>query len=111
MWEPRKNRDDERLIEGQLVFIPDGQFVVVPGDTIHAGGYKAEHRTDSEKAHLRLHFYVYPGETSVPIDDHHNEYVDLSRELYVHNQNLWPPGHVLNDAYSLSNTFFNGIVD
>ena len=55
LWD---RNQEGKVTVGELVFIPRGQLVLVPGDTIHGGGFRAEHRSDNKLAHLRLHFYV-----------------------------------------------------
>jgi hypothetical protein len=97
LWE--KSVDDEE-IRGKVVFIPRGQLVLVPGNTIHGGGFRADIRSDNIHAHMRLHFYVYPGETTSQIDQHKNEYMDES--LYLQNSEL------LCDEKSLQKRFFDG---
>jgi hypothetical protein len=71
-WECGNNNQ-----EGKIVFIPRGQLLMVPGGTIHGGGFRADHRTDNSFAHMRLHFYVYPGATECPFDrgTHKNDYI------------------------------------
>lgn len=41
--------------EGKVLFIPYGCILVLPGDTIHGGGFLS----DPETGDLRLHFYIY----------------------------------------------------
>ena len=43
--------------EGIIVFIPQYTIMLVPGTTIHGGGFK----TDVSTMNRRLHFYVYIG--------------------------------------------------
>jgi hypothetical protein len=90
---------------GEIVFIPRGQLVLVPGDTIHGGGFRADHRTDLQHAHMRLHFYVYPGEDKCMVGTHKNEYVDPGRKRYL------PSPELLNTPTSLNTCFFHGRVE
>lgn len=97
LWEKSVNGENSR---GQVVFIPKGQMVLVPGSTIHGGGFRADVRSDNIHAHMRLHFYVYPGEQTSQIDRHKNEYMNES--VYLQNKEL------LHEGMSLQTHFFDG---
>jgi len=73
-------------VRGEIVFIPRGQLVLVPGHTIHGGGFRADIRHDNIDAHMRLHFYVYPGKQTNQIQQHKNVYMDES--VYLQNVDL-----------------------
>jgi hypothetical protein len=91
-------------VRGKIVFIPRGQLVLVPGNTIHAGGFRADHRNDNQRAHFRLHFYVYPNEDECAPIDHKNEYVDVRNNVYLQNEQL------ASTATNLQTSFFEGSV-
>jgi hypothetical protein len=97
------NRSVNNLpVQGEIVFIPRGQLVLVPGNTIHAGGFRADHRNDNQHAHFRLHFYVYPNQDECALIDHKNEYVDVHNNLYLQNAQL------SGSATNLQTCFFEG---
>lgn len=96
IWERSVNGEP---IHGKVIFIPRGQLVLVPGDTIHGGGFRADIRSDDIHAHMRLHFYVYPGEITSQIDRHKNEYMDPT--IYLQNAEL------MDSRQSLQNNFFD----
>ena len=85
---------------GEIVFIPKGQLVLVPGNTIHGGGFRAELCSDTQPAHMRLHFYVYPNCTSCMVSMHKNHYKNT--DIYVQN------GELGNTTSVLNTTFFHG---
>jgi hypothetical protein len=87
---------------GEIIFIPRGQLVLVPGDAIHGGGFRAEHRNDMVHAHMRLHFYVYPGESECMVDRHKNAYLNPGQNKYLFNEELQ------NTTTALATTFFHG---
>ena len=41
--------------EPQLLLVPYGKVLILPGDTVHGGGFKIDFRSED----LRLHFYLY----------------------------------------------------
>jgi hypothetical protein len=100
------NRSVNNLpVQGEIVFIPRGQLVLVPGNTIHAGGFRADHRNDNQHAHFRLHFYVYPNQDECAVIDHKNEYMDVhTKNVYVQNEQL------ASTATNLQTCFFEGSV-
>lgn len=104
LWET-DIKDDQVPKEGELVFIPRGTLVLVPGTTLHGGGFRADHRTDGGHAHMRLHFYVYPGESHCMVDNHKNDYVDKRKKQYCNNIELE------SSTTSLNTTFFNGMLN
>lgn len=77
--------------KGEIVFIPKGHLVIVPGNTLHGGGFRAATELGNEGAHGRVHFYIYPGHEVAPIDKHINELRDPSKgrrvPLDVHYKN------------------------
>jgi hypothetical protein len=86
-----KNSDKgNEVVRGEIVFIPKGQLVLVPGHTIHGGGFRADIRHDNKHAHMRLHFYVYPDEKTNKIQEHKNEYMD--ENVYLQNEQLLDDG-------------------
>ena len=72
----RYQKDIEEPQKGQIVFIPKGHLVIVPGDTLHGGGFRAYTENGNRGSHGRVHFYIYPGHDVAPIDRHTNEYRD-----------------------------------
>jgi len=50
VWEPHRKTDP-----GQVVHIPYGTLLILPGDTVHGGGFHSDFKTND----LRLHFYFY----------------------------------------------------
>jgi hypothetical protein len=96
VWERSVNGE---LMHGKVIFIPRGQLVLVPGDTIHGGGFRADVRSDDIHAHMRLHFYVYPGKTTSQIDRHKNEYMDPT--IYLQHAEL------MGSSKSLQKNFFD----
>ena len=42
IWEPNTAGEGQPLPVGELIFIPRGQVVLVPGNTIHGGGFRAD---------------------------------------------------------------------
>jgi hypothetical protein len=105
-WKKKENDDTGETTagHGEIVFIPRGQLVLVPGETIHGGGFRADHRTDGAHGHMRLHFYVYPGskECMFGIKEHKNDYVSKAKKQYRSHPELENTGRTLN------NTFFHG---
>jgi len=96
---------------GEIVFIPRGQLVMVPGGTIHGGGFRADHRTDNMHAHMRLHFYVYPDENMCVFakGQHKNDYLPKKRKYSNHPQLEIPKrGKQGIPMATLGNTFFHG---
>jgi hypothetical protein len=103
------NADSDK--SGEIVFIPRGQLLLVPGGTIHGGGFRADHRTDNMHAHMRLHFYVYPGENRCLFakNEHKNDYLANLPE-YVQHPELDIPekGKQGIPMSTLGNSFFHG---
>jgi hypothetical protein len=77
---------------GEIVFIPRGELLLVPGATIHGGGFRADHRTDDEYAHMRLHFYVYPNTNQCEFaeGEHKNDYVSTVSDYLNHPELIVP---------------------
>ena len=74
IWKYQPNIQEEQ--HGEIVFIPKGTLLLVPGHTLHAGGFRAASELGNKGAHGRVHFYIYPGHDVAPIDRHTNEYWD-----------------------------------
>lgn len=74
LWEYGPENEDNQ--KGEIVFIPKGQLVLVRGDTLHGGGFRAETNSGNHGAHGRIHFYIYPDVDQCQIDIHGNEYND-----------------------------------
>ena len=105
-----RNEQEENV--GELVFIPRGHIMLVPGGTMHGGGFRADHRTDNKHAHMRLHFYVYPNERTCVFDKgaHKNDYV-ATKKRYLHNPQLVERTEEMEAGTltsSLGNSFFHG---
>ena len=81
IWEYRENIQEVQ--KGEIIFIPKGQLVLMKGNSLHGGGFRAETTSGNEGAHARLHFYVYPGVESCQIDIHGNENFDPSKRTSV----------------------------
>jgi hypothetical protein len=97
--------------KGEIVFIPKGQMLMVPGDTIHGGGFRADHRTDGAHAHMRLHFYVYPGTNQCvyAIKEHKNDYVTRVPNYCDHEElDIPEKGPQGTTKATLGNSFFHG---
>ena len=54
VWRQRENEEDGPQ-QGEVLFVPKGRILLLPGETIHGGGFLSDHSTQD----LRLHFYVY----------------------------------------------------
>jgi len=119
VWEYEESRTiSGEKVEGNLVFLPGAELMMMSGKVLHGGGFRAEARPDDRGAHLRIHFYVYPGETRCPIDIHRNENFDRPKnhprkarlsETYVNNKLL--EGRLKEKGPgcdSLAWTFFQG---
>ena len=111
MWEYEEDNVSKK--QGHICFIPEGQLVLVPGTVLHGGGFRAECETEIEHAHMRAHFYVYPGADSCMVSEHNNEYTDRDgtelEEIYVNNKAL--AGSIDDDGQwneCLEWTFFEG---
>jgi hypothetical protein len=50
-----EDEDEDAPCRGRVLFIPYGKAVLVPGDTIHGGGFLSCPLMEN----LRLHFYIY----------------------------------------------------
>lgn len=77
---------DEYGDQGEIVYIPFGYILLLPGDTVHAGGFQS----CSDNLDLRIHFYVYlnaPGGLQ-------NKNIYLSTSSYPPNAELLPGGLV-----------------
>lgn len=90
IWEHEKGNVTTK--QGKICFIPQGELVLVPGTLLHGGGFRAESASEVEHAHLRAHFYVYPGTHECMVSKHNNEYTDTTgahmEEIYVNNNAL-----------------------
>jgi hypothetical protein len=114
LWEYEKNPENiEGEVEGNVVFIPHSELVMVKGNVLHAGGFRAETGEDGRGAHMRIHFYVYPGKKRCMIPLHINETKDSEglylRKRYVDNKILQGKLDEGGNCYeSLGWTFFQG---
>jgi hypothetical protein len=113
MWEHESGATEDDKREGEICFIPKGDLVLVPGNVLHGGGFRAETESNIHHAHMRAHFYVYPGETGCMITTHRNEYTDTDgsnmEDIYENNRIL--SGKIETDGTwsdSLDWTFFQG---
>jgi hypothetical protein len=92
VWEYEQHpKDETKKVEGEVVFIPQSEMVMVSGGVLHAGGFRAETRHDGREGHLRFHFYVYPGCKTCMVQKHTNVYKDSAEDLsvrYVQNKIL-----------------------
>jgi hypothetical protein len=61
VWEYDNTQSLTEPVDGQVVFLPRSEMLMVKGDVLHAGGFRAETRADDRGTHMRFHFYVYPG--------------------------------------------------
>lgn len=69
---------------GKILYIPYGVLLILPGDTVHGGGFLA----DYQSLDLRLHFYIYVK----PAKDVINKNFYFSIEKFPMNQELDPDG-------------------
>jgi len=92
-WPRRENPG--ALQHGVVLFIPKGRILLLPGDTIHGGGFVSDDQTQD----LRLHFYIYTNGEKPKIN--HNEY--LSLEEYPHSPHL-QPGELLDRVFTSDST-------
>lgn len=53
LWEKSANNHTCESVEGTVVFIPFGNMLIVPADTIHGGGFKR-----GQSGNLRFHLYI-----------------------------------------------------
>ena len=74
-----------------MIFIPYGYLLLLPGDTIHAGGFQQCFQSED----LRLHLYVY-----VDIPYFRNTNVYLSPEEYPANRQLSEEGGLLHTLFN-----------
>jgi len=86
VWQPRTaaNPGPQR---GQVLFIPKGFILILPGDALHGGGFLSDDQTED----LRLHFYIYTRKFGVVIQSS-NQYQELSK--YAHQEDLLKPDHL-----------------
>lgn len=113
LWDYKE--DGGGMQKGEIVFIPKGHFVMVRGDTLHGGGFRAETTSGNLGAHGRVHFYIYPDVDRCQIDRHGNQYRDPNCtqrkklvEKYINNDLL---GGVINGGdwcETMNWTFFQG---
>lgn len=68
VWPPVN--DTNRTQYGQVLFVPHGCILILPGDTIHGGGFLSDYETSD----LRLHFYIYIN-GATPMEQN-NQYFD-----------------------------------
>jgi hypothetical protein len=67
IWPTRKKGGG--CVAGELIHLPLGQILMVPGKTVHAGGFMA-----SPCGHIRGHVYVYPNEKVIGMESETNFY-------------------------------------
>jgi hypothetical protein len=67
IWPKRNN--GRGCVYGQLIHLPLGQILMVPGKTVHAGGFMA-----SPCGHIRGHAYVYPSTSVIRMESEQNVY-------------------------------------
>lgn len=113
VWEYDNTQSLTEPVDGQVVFLPRSEMLMVKGDVLHAGGFRAETRADDRGAHMRFHFYVYPGRNSCMIQKHTNVYRDDNKadlsDIYVQNKIL--AGSIREGGSGNENlawTFFQG---
>jgi len=85
-------------MEPHLLHVPHGTFFVVPGDTVHAGGFHMDYRTDD--LHLFLYLYVAPAKQA----DH--VMVCQSEDDFPVEEELRPTG-LLYRAFTVDKLTFN----
>ncbi|EEC47032.1 predicted protein [Phaeodactylum tricornutum CCAP 1055/1] len=75
------NPDDGVIKMGNIVFVPWGKLLLVPGNTVHGGGFRT-----GNHGNLRAHFYIHFGVLKVNANNHYkNRYgYDLSL-THLHN--------------------------
>lgn len=86
VWLPRKSENSPQ--HGVVLFIPKGCILLLPGDTIHGGGFLSDYQTQD----LRLHFYIYTSEEAKEIVSNNNDY--QSPKEYPNQKDLMPGGTV-----------------
>ena len=85
---------------GKVVYIPLGEFLILPSKTMHAGGFCSRALTGN----LRLHFYFYLN--NVPAEPHNtNVYSDSLGEFHDRYHN----SDGLMNGKALTNLFAQGI--
>lgn len=80
IWPTCPDRQDtSTIIEGQLIFIPYGKLLLLPANTIHAGGFRSERpdRGCGPYGNLRFHLYIAKGGRQLP-DHQTNKYTEPS---------------------------------
>ena len=58
----RAGRLLKKKVEGNLVFLPGAELMMMSGNVFHGGGLRAEARPDDRGAHLCIHFVMYTQE-------------------------------------------------
>lgn len=111
IWEHETGSSNQT--EGNICFIPGGEFLLAPGTVLHGGGFRAESGGEVEHAHIRAHFYIYPRTKDCMVSVHNNEYTDANgahlEEICVNNHSL--SGTLEHDGEGnecLEWTFFEG---
>ena len=97
-WRYQPDTKDEQ--EGEIVFIPKGHLLIVPGDTLHGGGFRAANDYGNQGAHGRVHFYIYPEHDVAPIDRHTNEYFDPNTDRKVRLTAMYKNSQLLDGILS-----------
>eukprot|EP00565_Helicotheca_tamesis_P000488 CAMPEP_0185724754 /NCGR_PEP_ID=MMETSP1171-20130828/1148_1 /TAXON_ID=374046 /ORGANISM="Helicotheca tamensis, Strain CCMP826" /LENGTH=295 /DNA_ID=CAMNT_0028392681 /DNA_START=156 /DNA_END=1040 /DNA_ORIENTATION=- len=84
VWPTRPK--EEKIIEGQIVFVPYGKLLVLPATTIHGGGFRT-----NTNGNLRFHLYLSTTKLPTHQTNKYTEPDDKSRELserYVNNPHM-----------------------
>ena len=89
VWKPVDNQHATR--HGEVLFIPYGCILILPGSTIHGGGFLS----NGDTRDLRLHFYIYVGVAEKDIQS--NTY--LEEEEYMMQASL-DPGKALHKLFT-----------
>ena len=88
VWLPRENETSAPQ-RGRVLFIPKGCILLLPGDTLHGGGFLSDYKT----LDLRLHFYIYI-HGATPLVMNNNVY--QLPDIYPMQESLMPKQSVHN---------------
>ena len=89
VWKPIDNQHATR--HGEVLFIPYGCILILPGSTIHGGGFLS----NGDTRDLRLHFYIYVGGA----DKKRQSNTYLEEEKYMMQASL-DPGKALHKLFT-----------
>ena len=93
LW-PAKSVDDQKIVEGNIVWCPFGQVLVLPLKTIKAEGYLAD-----REGHFRGQCCLMLGRSEFPNDREEKRFLDPN--IYVPNRYVIPSSkHRLSDLSS-----------